>query len=467
VKEGAQVGQTKSYDLVILGAGPAGYAAALYAASAGLTVGIVEQDRVGGTCLQRGCVPAKEFLETASVYRTLGSAAEFGIETAPAKIDFAVSQQRKQEVVDRLTSGLAGLMKSRGIVTYPGQGRYVGGGRIEVTGGESLVGDHVILATGSRPRSIPGFEVDGRYVLTSDEVLSLTRLPESVVIIGGGVIGCEFASLMSDLGTHVTIVEALPRLLPGVDQDLVDVLVRSFRKRGIDIKTGVGVSGHSPKGERTTVALADGSELDAEQIVVAVGRRPNSDGMLDPGAQVEVTERGFVRVDAHYRTTEPGVFAIGDLIDTAQLAHVGFAEGVAVVKSILGESSPPVDYRRVPWCIYTHPEIAFAGFTEEQARAEGFDPIVKKDPWGGNSRARIIGEVDGVVKVIADRVTHQVLGVHIVGPWATELLSAGYLAVNWEATAEEVAQFLQPHPTLSEAFGETVLALTGRSLHVG
>ena len=459
--------EEQAFDIVVLGAGPAGYGAALYGASAGLKIGIVERDRVGGTCLQRGCVPAKEYLETAAVYRGIRGAAEFGITSSDPVVDFAVSQQRKQSVVDKLTGGLAGLMKGRGIVTYQGNGTYLGAGRISVSTGESIVGDKVIVAAGSRPRSIPGFDIDGKYVLTSDEVLSLTELPKTVAIVGGGVIGCEFASLMADLGSSVTIIEALPRLLPGVDQDLVDVMVRSFKKRGIAIKTGVGVTGDTPDGAVTTLTLADGSSLTVNQIVVAIGRQPNSEGIFGDGASVTVSDRGFVEVDQHYQTSEPGVYAIGDLIDTAQLAHVGFAEGVAVVKTILGEASPPVDYSRVPWCIYTHPEIAFAGFTEQQAREHGFDPIVKKDPLGGNSRARIIGEVDGFVKVVADRVTHQVLGVHIVGPWATELLSPGYLAVNWEASAEELAQFIQPHPTLSEAFGETVFSLTGRSLHVG
>lgn len=227
------LGEEQAFDVVVLGAGPAGYAAALYGASAGLKVGIVERDRVGGTCLQRGCVPAKEYLETAAVYRNIRSSSEFGITTGEPGLDFAVSQKRKQSVVDKLTSGLSGLMKSRGIVTFLGDGVYQGNGRITVSTGETLVGDKVIISTGSRPRSIPGFEVDGRYVLTSDEVLLLEELPKTVAIVGGGVIGCEFASLMADLGSKVTIVEALPRLLPGVDQDLVDVMVRSFKKRGI------------------------------------------------------------------------------------------------------------------------------------------------------------------------------------------------------------------------------------------
>jgi dihydrolipoamide dehydrogenase len=455
-----------SYDVVILGAGPAGYAAALYGGSAGLSIAIVEQDRVGGTCLQRGCVPAKEFLETATVRRTVAHAGDYGIEASFTGLDFRVAQSRKQDVVNRLTNGLSGLMRQRGVTIVEGRGRYLGGGVVEV-GGERLVGDTVILAPGSVPRTIPGFDVDGELVLTSDEVLSLEELPASVVIIGGGVIGCEFASMMADLGTSVTVLEALPQILPGVDGDLVGVLQRSFRRRGIAVTTGVGVAGMERTSNGVAVRLADGSIREAAAVVVAVGRRPNTAGVIAPESSVALDERGFIKVDERYQTTEPGVYAIGDAIATPQLAHVGFAEGIAVIKTILGEPSPSVDYDRVPWCVYTYPEIAFAGLTEAQARERGLDVVVKKDPLGGNSRARILGETDGVVKVVAERSSHQLLGVHIVGPWATELLSPGYLAVNWEASAEEVSAFLQPHPTLSEAFGETVLALTGRSLHVG
>jgi len=458
-------------DLVVLGGGPAGYAAALYAASAGLTVSLVEKDRVGGTCLQRGCVPAKEFLETAAVFRSVASAAEFGIKVEPPMVDFEVSQKRKQSVVDKLTQGLTGVMKSRGIEIVQGVGSYRGDGTILVDDGTHVQGDAVVLATGSVPRTIPGFEVDGRYVLTSDEVLALTKLPRRVAIVGGGVIGCEFASLMADLGTEVTVIEALPRILPGVDQDLVDVLSRSFRRRGITVKAGVGVTGHSPQGDTTVVSLGDGTSLEVDQVVIAVGRRPFTDDLLGGTARVGIDERGFIEVDGGLQTAEQGVYAMGDAINTPQLAHVGFGEAIYVVKQLLGEQATPLDYSAIPWCIYTHPEVAFAGLTEERARELGYDVVVKKDPFGGNSRARIIGEVDGLVKVVAEKMPDgragRLLGVHIVGPWATELLSAGYLAINWEATIDEVAEFIQPHPTLSEAFGETVIALTGRSLHVG
>jgi dihydrolipoamide dehydrogenase len=289
-------------------------------------------------------------------------------------------------------------------------------------------------------------------------------------VVGGGAIGCEFASMFADLGTQVTVLEVLPTLLTGCDEDVVNVVGRSFRKRGITVHTGVQVTGHTPGSNGTTVQFGDGQSVAVDAVVVSVGRRPSTEALLDAGAGVEVDERGFVVVDQNMRTAADGVFAVGDLVATPQLAHVGFAEGIVAVKTILGESPVPVDYGRVPWCIYCHPEVAFAGMTERAAREAGLDVVVKKDPFGGNSRARILGETDGLVKVVAERGpdgrAQRILGVHMVGPWVTELLGAGYLSVNWEATPDEVGQFIQPHPTLSEAFGETVLALTGRGLHV-
>jgi dihydrolipoamide dehydrogenase len=462
------------FDVVVIGGGPGGYATALYGASAGLTIAVVEMDKVGGTCLHRGCIPAKEFLETAAVVRTVASAKEFGVQAGQPVVDFSVSQGRKQKVVDQLFKGLAGLMKGRGIQTFVGRGTLLPGRRVRIEGPEGtreVAGRHVVLASGSVPRTIPGFDVDGTLVMTSDEVLDLESLPSSVAVIGGGAIGCEFASMFADLGAQVTVLEALPSLLTGCDSDVVGVVARSFRKRGVNVHTGVSVTGHTPGQTGTTVSFGDGESVTVDAVVVSVGRRPLTEGLLEPGTGVEIDDRGFVVVDEYQRTGADGVWAVGDVVNTPQLAHVGFAEGMLTVKSILGEAAVPVDYGRVPWCIYCHPEVAFAGMTESQAAAAGIDVVVKKDPFGGNSRARIVGETDGLVKVVAERRPDgragRILGVHMVGPWVTEQLGQGYLAVNWEATPDEVAQFVQPHPTLSEAFGETVLALTGRGLHVG
>jgi dihydrolipoamide dehydrogenase len=464
----------EQYDLVVIGGGPGGYAAALYGASAGLKVACIEKDKVGGTCLHRGCIPAKEFLETAAVYRHVAGAKEFGIEAGQPTIDFSVSQARKQRVVDGLFRGLAGLMKSRKIDIYTGTGSLGADHTVTVTGNDgstaTLHGTNVILASGSAPRTIPGFDIDGEIVLTSDEVLMLDRVPKSVVVIGGGAIGCEFASTFSDLGAKVTILEFLPKILPGCDTDVANVVVRSFQKRGITIRTGAKVVGHEPTGNGGTRVLVEGGEpVDADAVIVSVGRRPYADLLGLTGTAVKVTDRGFVEVDELCRTGEPGVYAIGDLRDGPQLAHVGFAEAIMVVKDILGEHAIPVAYDRVPWAIYSHPEVAFAGYSEEAAKEAGYDVVSHKDAYRANSRANIIGDTEGLVKVIAEKgpdgKAGRVLGVHMVGPWVTEQLGQGYLAVNWEATVDEVAQFVQPHPTLSEAFGETFIALTGRSLH--
>ena len=459
----------EQFDVVVVGGGPGGYASALYAAAAGLHVAVVEKDKVGGTCLHRGCIPAKEFLETASVFRAVAGAKEFGILADQPAVEFATSQARKQKVVDQLWKGLQGLMKRRKVTTIEGTGTLAPNKTVKVSDGTELKGRHVILAAGSVPRTIPGFEVDGRYVLTSDEVLALDKLPSSAVVIGGGAIGCEFASMMSDLGAQVTILEALPKLLPGCDADVVDVVAKSFKKRGIDVKLGVKVHGHQPGDSGTTVKYGEGEQITVDAVVVSVGRRPLSDGLVQGATGVVVDQRGFVEVDDHMRTGEPGVYAVGDLVATPALAHVGFAEAIVAVKDILGEDPTPIDYGKVPWCIYCHPEVAFAGLSEEAAREAGYDVMVKKDPFIGNGRALIVGEPDGLVKVIAEKGADgragRILGVHMVGPWVTEQLGQAYLAVNWEATPDEVAQYIQPHPTLSEVFGETVLALTGRGLH--
>jgi dihydrolipoamide dehydrogenase len=473
----ATTGETQ-YDVVVIGGGPGGYATALYGAAAGLSIAIVERDKVGGTCLHRGCVPAKELLETAAVFRTVAGAGEFGINAGEPSVDLAVSQARKGAVVNQLYRGLSGLLEGRKVTVLSGTGTLLAERRVSVAGGDDagaeVVGRHVVLAAGSVPRTLPGLDVDGRLVLTSDEFLDLDRIPPSVAVVGGGAIGCEFASLLSDLGSKVTVLEALDTILAGCDRDVTAVVARSFRKRGIEVRTGVQVQAHVPKpdGTGTVVRLGDGSEVDVSAIVVSVGRRPRTGGLLGEGTVVRLDEGGFVVTNQYQQTHEQNVWAVGDLVaGTPQLAHVGFAEAIVVVKGVMGEPMVPVDYSRVPWAIYCHPEVAFAGLTEAQAVALGMEVVTKKDPFGGNSRARIIGDTEGLVKVVAERrpdgTAGRILGVHMAGPWATELLSAGYLAVNWEATPDEVAHFIQPHPSLSETFGETVLALTGRGLHVG
>jgi len=467
----------EEFDIVVIGGGPGGYATALYGAAAGLSVAVVERDKVGGTCLHRGCIPAKEFLETAAVRRTIGDAKDFGIDVPGVSVDFSRSQDRKNGVVDKLFKGLSGLLKGRKVTILTGTGTLRTGHQVEVVDGEDagrvVVGRNVVLAAGSVPRTLPGFEVDGRWVMTSDEFLDLKELPASVAVIGGGVIGCEFASLLADLGTKVTIIEALDTILTGCDEDIIRLVARSFKKRGIDIFTSAVVEGHTPASDGNVTSVRAGEQSwDVEAIVVSVGRRPRTEGLVAGDVGVTIDERGFVVADEYQRTGEPGVWAVGDIVaGTPQLAHVGFAEAIVAVKGMLGEPVAPVDNDKVPWAIYCHPEVAFCGLTETQAKAAGIEVVTKKDPFGGNSRAQIIGDTEGVVKIIAERrpdgSAGRILGVHMAGPWVTEQLGAGYLAVNWEAFPEEVAQFIQPHPSLSETFGETMLALTGRGLHVG
>ena len=461
------------YDVVIIGGGPGGYGAALYGAAAGLDVALVEKDKVGGTCLHRGCIPAKELLETAHVFRTVGAASKFGVESSAPSLDFTTTMSRKSQVVDQLFKGLSGLLKSRKVTVFSGTGTLLADHRVQLTSDDgdtaTISGDAVILAAGSVPRTIPGFEVDGKVVLTSDEVFELEQLPKRVAVIGGGAIGCEFASMMSDLGSEVTILEALPQILPGVDKDVVNVVLRSFKGRKIDVQTGAKVLGHTPGGTGTSIEVEGKDTLNVDAVVVSVGRRPLSDSLGLDGTGVVVDPRGFVEVDERCRTAVDGVYAIGDLIATPGLAHVGYAEAILVIKQLLGEDAVPVDYGKVAWCIYCQPEVAFVGLSEQGAIDAGHQVVTTKHRWGGNSRALIIGDTEGVVKIIAEKLPDgtggRVLGVHMAGPWVTEQLGQGYLAVNWEASVDEIAHFIQPHPSLSESFGEAVLALTGRSLN--
>ncbi len=468
--------EVQQFDVVVIGGGPGGYAAALYGASAGLNVAVVERDKVGGTCLHRGCVPAKEFLETAHVRQTLEHAGAFGFSTKEITTDFAVSQSRKNEIVDRLYKGLAGLLKGRKVTVFEGTGQLNQDLSVTVLDGADAGvlarGKNVILAAGSVPRTLPGFEVDGKIVVTSDEFLDLSTLPATAAVIGGGAIGCEFASMLADMGTKVTILESLPSILTGCDAEVAKVVERAFKKRGIEIQVGVTITGHTPKKASTSINIEGGDAVGVDMVVLSVGRRARTEGLLAEGTDVVVNERGFVEADSYQRTANANVYAVGDVVaNTPQLAHVGFAEAIVAIKSILGEPVVPVDYERVPWAIYSNPEVAFCGLTEAAAKEKGYEVVVKKDPFGGNSRAQIIGETEGVVKIIAEKradgTAGQILGVHMAGPWVTEQLGAGYYAVNWEATAEEAAALIQPHPSLSETFGETLLALAGRGLHLG
>ena len=460
-------------DFVIIGGGPAGYGAALTAATAGSSVVVIDAGGLGGTCLQRGCIPAKYFLEAASVFHGAQQASRFGISVGEATIDFAITQAGKSELVSSIATGLGKLLKLRGVNVISGIGQLQADKSVIATTADGVSVFHpkfVILATGSRPRSLAALPVDQERVLDSDGFLNLTELPQRAIVVGAGAIGCEFASMLSDLGVAVHLVEREGRILAGCDADVAKVVHRSFTKRGIAITTGVSVTERTLGETIVSVALSNGASIDADLVVVAVGRVPVGD-VAAPSVTVDRVPSGGIVTNGQQQTSIEDVYAVGDLVaGRPQLAHVGFAEAQVAVGHALGSPLPEVNIDGVPWAIYCRPEVAFVGLTEEQAVARGEKVVVKREPLGGNSRAQIIGETEGLVKVIcranADGSAGAIIGVHLVGPWATEQLGHGELAVNLGLCVDAVASFLQPHPSLTEHYGETLLSLAGRGMHV-
>lgn len=463
------------FDLVVLGGGPGGYAAALYAASAGMSVALVEKEKVGGTCLHRGCIPAKALLHAAEVFRTVAHAGAHGVKLPDGVVpepDWPAANKRKAGIVNQLHKGLGGLLKRRKVTVVNGFGKLTADGAVAVDNGETLRGKATIITTGSVPRAIPGMEIDGTTVMTSDQSTNdpADKLPERVAVIGGGVIGAEFASVYTDLGVQTTLLEALPNgVLPiGPDRDCADVLARSLKKRGLTVhaEARVGTLEHTSAGVVVPFETPKGSDkIEVDQVLVSIGRRPVTEGIGAEEAGVRLDQRGFVEVDpATMLTSRPGVYAIGDCVATPGLAHVAYAEAMIAVEHAMGENPPPVDYGKVPWVVYTHPEVAWTGMTEAEARSAGYDVEVHKHAMAGNGRAMILGETDGLVKVVAQR-GGPILGFHMVGPWASELMHEGYLAVNWEALPDDVGRLIHAHPSLSEAIGETMITFSGRSLH--
>ncbi len=451
------------HDIVIVGGGPGGYASALYAHNFGLDVALVEKDRPGGTCLIRGCIPAKQWLHIAEVYSTVSHAAEFGVVASQPEMDWPAALARKNQTVEGLVRGLGGLLKKRGVEVIEGFGKISGSGRVEVSDGTQLEGGTIILATGSHARTIPGYEIDGTRIVTSDHALDWESQPERVAIIGGGVIGCEFASFLVDVGSEVHVFEMLDQIVPGTDAETAKALQRQLQKRGVKFHLGVGVGPAEMTDDGVRVPFGD-EAVDVDVVLVSVGRGPNTaDVGLDKTSAV--VDRGFVEVDSNMQTAQPGLYAVGDIVaGTPQLAHVGFAEAIAAVTHIATGESRPVDYRAIPRVTYTHPEVAEVGLTAAEAEAQGLDVEVTKHALNGVGRAIILGQNQGHAKVVSVK-DGPIVGASVVGAQAGEMIHELMYSVGWEALPEEAAAFIHAHPTLSEVIGETLMASAGRSLH--
>lgn len=468
-------------DVAILGGGPGGYTAAIRAAQLGKTVAIVEMDKLGGTCLHKGCIPSKSLLRSAEVYATLLDAHTYGIQVDKNAIslDYDKVQLRKEQTVEQLHRGLQGLMKKNGIQIINGKGRVVGPSifsprsgslAVELADGEmeSVVSTNLIIATGSRPRLLPGLVPDGEYILTSDEALVMEKLPASMLIVGGGVIGVEWASLLQDFGVQVTLVEAGSRLLPGEDTEVSSEMTRLLIGRGVRVLTGVKLQTEQYKAENGEISITaettDGDVLlTSEKLLISVGRQANIEGLGLENTDIRTTS-GMIEVNDYGQTSEPHIYAIGDVIGGVQLAHAAAHEGLIAAEHISGQKPAAIEHHLIPRCIYSRPEIASYGLTEDGARAKGHDIKTGKIPFKAIGKALVLGDADGFVKVIADRKTNDIVGVHMIGPHATDLISEAALAGLLNATPWEVGQMIHPHPTLSEALGEAMLAVEGRAI---
>ena len=449
------------FDLVILGGGSGGYACALRAAQLGKTVALIESGKLGGTCLHRGCIPTKALLHSGEIADSAREASTFGVNAQFLSMDMVAVNAYKDGVITKLHKGLQGLVKSRNITFVEGHGRLVAKDTVEVNG-ERYTGTNVVLATGSYAKSLPGLEIDGVRVLTSDHATNLTYVPKSVIVLGGGVIGCEFASVWKSFGAEVTIIEGLSHLVALEDESSSKQLERAYRKRGINFELGVRFKSHTVTADGVTVELEDGKTFTADVLLVAVGRGPVS-ANLGYEEQGITMDRGYVIVDDKCRTNVPGIWAVGDLIPTLQLAHVGFGEGILVAEEICGLNPRPINYDGVPRVTYSEPEVASVGLTTAQAKERGHDVVELNYDLAGNGKAQIL-RTAGSIKLVSQK-GGPVLGIHMVGARVGELLAEAQLVFNWEATADDVAPLIHAHPTLSEAMGEAHMALAGKPLH--
>jgi dihydrolipoamide dehydrogenase len=461
------------YDLVVIGSGPGGYSAAIRAGQYGLKTALVErQARLGGTCLLVGCIPTKSLLQTAEVWQRFVHAAEEGIQCENPRLDYPRVKERKDGIVNKHSKGVELLLKRAKVERIAGFATLQGQGRVEVksaSGSQVLEARNIIVATGSEARMLPGLEPDAEAILTNIEILNLTAVPKSLVVIGAGAVGVEFASIFRRFGTEVTVVEMLPRIVPVEDEDISKELERNFRKQKIRVETGARAENirKAGSGVQLTITTKEGKqeELEAEKLLVAVGRKPNTDGIGLERTRV-VLDRGFIQVDEHQQTAERGVYAIGDVVaGTPQLAHVATREGMIAVAHMAGKPAVPINRNRIPSCTYTEPGIGSVGLTEAQARTEGRKVKVGRFPFAGNSRASMLGHHEGFVKVVSDEQYGEILGVHIIGPEGFELIAEAVAAMEAEATVDMMMQTIHAHPTLYEAVGEAFNAVYGLSIN--
>lgn len=460
------------YDVAILGGGPGGYVAAIRAGQLGLKTVLIEKEKVGGTCLHWGCIPTKALLESAEILRLSRRAGEFGVRVTEATLDLRAAMERKERVVKKHLMGTESLLKKNKVTTVRGTGRLTARDRIEVrdpAGGlQTVEAAAIVLATGSRVGSLPMAPVDGRVVLSSDDVLGLDRVPESLLVIGAGAVGVEFASIYHTFGSKVILIEREARLLPFEDADLGEALKRSFTRQGIEVHVGANLKNVRVEGDGAWSEFDVGGEtkrIRTERVLMAAGRKPVTDGIGLEAVGV-ATERGWVKVNEYQETSVPGIYAIGDITTSPALAHVASHEGIVAAERIAKHPAHPVNYAAIPSCTYCHPEVASVGMTEAQAKASGRQVRVGKFPFTANSKAGILGEGDGFVKSVADAATGEILGVHIIGVRATEQIAESVVARHFEASALELAEVVHAHPTLAEATMEAMFGAEGRSIHV-
>ena len=474
---------SKEYDVVILGGGTGGYVAAIRAAQLGLTTAIVEKSKLGGTCLHSGCIPSKAMLKSAEIYRvTREEANEFGVNTGDVSLDFSQVQKRKGKIVDQLHAGIEGLMKKGKIDVYHGTGRILGAsifspmpGTISVEmdnkeENEILILKNLVIATGSKPRSLPGLEVDEKSVMTSDGALLMNALPSSITIIGGGVIGIEWASMLVDFGVEVTVLDLLDEILATEDKEVAVAMHKALEKRGVKFVLGAEILTESLQNTGSDVTISyklgdDEKSITSEKMLVSVGRAPVIDDIGLQNTDIQV-EKGSIQTNTHYQTKDSHIYAIGDVIGGLQLAHVAEHEGLHAIEHIAGQQLEPIEYNLVPRCVYSYPETAAVGLTEQQAKDQGFDVKIGKFPFKANGKALVNGHADGFVKIIVDKQTDDIMGVHMMGSHVTDLISEAGLAMVMNAIPWEISSAIHPHPTLSEAFSEAALAVEGLAIHM-